>query len=206
MFENETLRKALFVVIAAALVGLGVYVTAFSDNEEKQSKSAPTSVVTVAPTAAGTTAIPATPEATAPPVKVDQPLTDAEINAAAAVAQRFLLAYGSFDYRVSEVDQLSSMSFLTDSDAQFDVTTLVPRGAGRDTMVAAKVMKSAQVRFDDTTFTTGDSVSFLVTLTTVTTGGANAGEKDTTLTISMTGSGDAWTVLALDQGDEFGEA
>lgn len=200
MFENETFRKFLFGVVAVGLVALAVYATVFTGNEEKAPKDEPTPAATIAPTAAPTVDTPGDEPLAKP--KVDQPLSNAELNAAASVAQDFLITYGSFDYRKKETDQLVALKQYVDSDAQFDVSTVVPRGADREAKVAKKVITTATVRFKGSTFTTTDSASFLVVLTTDSGDGPTSDE----LTITMVGGGDRWLVNALDQGDEFGEA
>ena len=209
--DNELIRKAIFAVIAVVVVGLGVYATAFQPEE-----GAPASPVTETPAAAPTSAPVATVAPSVEPVEVDAsdaeeavevapPLSSKELVAAATQARAFLLAYGSFDYRVSEDRQGSIVAGYVDPDAQFDMSTIVPRGAIREAMVAGETITTARVRFDETTLVTGESAAFLVTVST-TTKGTDAGESTDALTITMTRSGSSWKVIALDQGDEFGDA
>ena len=202
MFENQTFRKVLFGVLAVALLGLGGWATMHSSATSRDElKTEPGAVATVAPA-------PVVPSTTGQPtldpvkaIKIAQPLSDTDLEAAAQAAKTFLTVYGSFDYR--EADMSARVEALTDGEATFDPATVMPRGLARAQMVAAKVVTKVSVEFRKVALTTAETASFVVRFTTVTTGGDGAGRHTDDISITMRRGGGGWNAYGLVLGDAF---
>jgi hypothetical protein len=194
-------RKALFVLVVAALTALGIYMFVPGARAARGQPSAPsaarsparTAPAVPSPTATGSPAPPAT---TSPAADIYQwlPFSQAGLDSAAAVVTRFGNAYGTFSYTESAAAYVNSMQSLIVSDlsqvleGDYSAPGVASQRASQKQISTGSTVIDSLQAFGPSSITFGVTISRQITDTS---GRSHASAK---YEVTVTGEGTSWLV------------
>ena len=200
-------RKALFALVVAALMALGIYMfvpgaraaRAGASTRATSHSPAGSATQTSAPAAAPTPSSPAPAAATAPDIYQWLPFSQAGLTSAAAVVTQFGDAYGTFSYSENAAAYVRSMrNLITPELAQvLGADYSVPGVAGqRD---SEKQVSAGAAVIDSLQAFGPSSITFVVTISREITGTRGRSRASARYAVTVTGAGTSWQVDDIEQ-------
>jgi hypothetical protein len=197
-------RKALFALVVAALIALGIYMFVPGARAARAGASTPAAghspappprpaAQTSAPAAAPTPSSPA-PAATAPDIYQWLPFSQAGLTSAAAVVTQFGDAYGTFSYTENAATYVRSMQNLITPElaqvlaADYSVPGVASQRDSKKQVSAGKAVIDSLQAFGPS------SITFVVTITEEITGTGGRSQVSTQYALTVTGVGSSWQV------------
>src|SRR5215469_7939222 len=199
-------RKALFALVVAALMALGIYMfvpgaraaRAGASTRATSHSPAGSATQTSAPAAAPTPSSPA-PAATAPDIYQWLPFSQAGLTSAAAVVTEFGDAYGTFSYTENAAAYVRSMQNLITPElaqvlaADYSVPGVASqRDSERQVSTGKAVIDSLQA-FGPS------SITFVVTIGREVTDTSGRSRASARYAVTVTGAGASWQVNDIEQ-------
>lgn len=202
-------RKALFALVVAALIALGIYMFVPGARAARAGASTPaaghspappprpaaqTSAPAVAPTPSG----PA-PAATAPDIYQWLPFSQAGLTSAAAVVTQFGDAYGTFSYTENAATYVRSMQNLITPElaqvlaADYSVPGVASQRDSKKQVSAGKAVIDSLQAFGPS------SITFVVTISREMTDTSGRSRASARYAVTVTGVGTSWQVNDIEQ-------
>ena len=199
-------RKALFALVVAALIALGIYmfvpgaraVRAGASTPAKNHYPAPPAARTPAPAAAPTPSSPA-PAASAPYIYQWLPFSPAGLTSAAAVVTQFGDAYGTFSYTEKAAAYVRSMQNLITPElaqvlaADYSVSGVASQRDSEKQVSAGKAVIDSLQAFGPS------SITFVVTIGREVTDTSGRSRASARYAVTVTGAGASWQVNDIEQ-------
>jgi hypothetical protein len=198
-------RKALFALVVAALIALGIYMFVPGARAVRAGASTPAASHSPARPAARTSAPAAAPApgsrapATAPDIYQWLPFSQAGLTSAAAVVTEFGDAYGTFSYTENAAAYVRSMqSLITPELAQvlagdYSVPGVASERDSRKQVSAGTAMIDSLQAFGPS------SITFVVTINREITDTSGRSRASARYAVTVTGAGAGWQVSDIEQ-------
>jgi hypothetical protein len=201
-------RKALFALVVAALIALGIYMfvpgaraarAGASTSAARHSPAPPPrpAAQTSAPAAAPPPSSPA--PATAPDIYQWLPFSQAGLTSAAAVVTQFGGAYGTFSYTENAAAYVRSMQNLITPElaqvlaADYSVPGVASQRDSKKQVSAGKAVIDSLQAFGPS------SITFVVTISRETTDTSGRSRASARYAVTVTGVGTSWQVNDIEQ-------
>jgi hypothetical protein len=198
-------RKALFVLVVAALAALGIYMFVPGARGSRGQASPPPATHSPPSTAPSTPSTPAATPAgsspssaptTLPAADIYQwlPFSQAGLDSAAAVVTRFGNAYGTFTYTESAAAYVNSMQSLIVSDlsqvleGDYSAPGVASQRAGQ------KQISTGSTAIDSLQAFGPSSITFVVTISRQLTDTSGRSRASAEYSVTVTGEGTSWLV------------
>jgi hypothetical protein len=202
-------RKALFALVVAALIALGIYMFVPGARAARAGASTPAAghspappprpaAQTSAPAAAPTPSSPA-PAATAPDIYQWLPFSQAGLTSAAAVVTQFGDAYGTFSYTENAATYVRSMQNLITPElaqvlaADYSVPGVASQRDSKKQVSAGKAVIDSLQAFGPS------SITFVVTISREITDTSGRSRASARYAVTVTGAGTSWQVNDIEQ-------
>ena len=198
-------RRALFALVVAALIALGIYMFVPGARAVRAGASTPAAGHSPARPAARTSAPAAAPApgsrapATAPDIYQWLPFSQAGLTSAAAVVTQFGDAYGTFSYTENAAAYVRSMqSLITPELAQvlagdYSVPGVASERDSRKQVSAGTAMIDSLQAFGPS------SITFVVTINREITDTSGRSRASARYAVTVTGAGTGWQVSDIEQ-------
>jgi len=202
-------RKALFALVVAALIALGIYMFVPGARAARAGAGIPASghspappprpaAQTPAPSAAPTLTSPA-PAATAPDIYQWLPFSQAGLTSAAAVVTQFGHAYGTFSYTENAAAYVRSMqNLITPELAQVLAADYSVPGVASQRNSQKQVSAGTAV-IDSLQAFGHSSITFVVTISREITDTSGRSRASARYAVTVTGAGPSWQVNDIEQ-------
>jgi hypothetical protein len=202
-------RKALFALVVAALIALGIYMFVPGARAARAGASTPAAghspappprpaAQTSAPAAAPTPSSPA-PAATAPDIYQWLPFSQAGLTSAAAVVTQFGDAYGTFSYTENAATYVRSMQNLITPElaqvlaADYSVPGVASQRDSKKQVSAGKAVIDSLQAFGPS------SITFVVTISREMTDTSGRSRASARYAVTVTGASTSWQVNDIEQ-------
>jgi len=199
-------RKALFALVVAALMALGIYMFVPGARAARAGASTPatghspagSATQTSPPAAAPTPSSPA-PAATAPNIYQWLPFSQAGLTSAAAVVTQFGDAYGTFSYSENAAAYVRSMRNLITPElaqvlgADYSVPGVASQRDGEKQVSAGTAVIDSLQAFGPS------SITFVVTISREITDASGRSRASAQYAVTVTGAGTSWQVSDIEQ-------
>jgi hypothetical protein len=203
-------RKALFALVVAALIALGIYMFVPGARAARAGASTPAAghspappsrpaAQTSAPAAAPTPSSAAPAAATAPDIYQWLPFSQAGLTRAAAVVTQFGDAYGTFSYTESAAAYVRSMQNLVTPElakvlaADYSVPGVASQRDSKKQVSAGKAAIGSLQAFGPS------SITFVVTISREITDTSGRSRASARYAVTVTGAGTSWQVNDIEQ-------
>jgi hypothetical protein len=201
-------RKALFALVVAALIALGIYMFVPGARAARAGAGTPAArhsparpphpaAQTSAPAAAPPPSSPA--PATAPDIYQWLPFSQAGLTSAAAVVTQFGDAYGTFSYTENAAAYVRSMQNLITPElaqvlaADYSVPGVASQRDSKKQVSAGKAVIDSLQAFGPS------SITFVVTISRETTDTSGRSRASARYAVTVTGAGTSWQVNDIEQ-------
>lgn len=203
-------RKALFALVVAALIALGIYMFVPGARAARAGASTPAAghsptppaspaAQTSAPSAAQTPSNPAPAAATAPDIYQWLPFSEAGLTSAAAVVTQFGDAYGTFSYTENAAAYVRSMqSLITPELAQVLAADYSVPGVASQ-RGSEKQVSAGKAAIDSLQAFGPSSITFVVTIGREITDTSGRSRASARYAVTVTGVGTSWQVSDIEQ-------
>jgi hypothetical protein len=203
-------RKALFALVVAALIALGIYMFVPGARAARAGASTPAAghspappprpaAQTSAPAAAPTPSGPAPAAATAPDIYQWLPFSQAGLTSAAAVVTQFGDAYGTFSYTENAATYVRSMQNLITPElaqvlaADYSVPGVASQRDSKKQVSAGKAVIDSLQAFGPS------SITFVVTISREMTDTSGRSRASARYAVTVTGASTSWQVNDIEQ-------
>ena len=203
-------RKALFALVVAALIALGIYMFVPGARAARAGASTPAAghspsppprpaAQPSAPSAAPTPSTPAPAAATAPDIYQWLPFSQAGLTSAAAVVTEFGDAYGTFSYTENAAAYVRSMQNLITPElaqvlaADYSVPGVASQRDSEKQVSAGKAVIDSLQAFGPS------SITFVVTIGREVTDTSGRSRASARYAVTVTGAGASWQVNDIEQ-------
>ena len=198
-------RKALFALVVAALIALGIYMFVPGAHAARAGAGTPAARHSPARPAAQTSAPAAAPPpsspapATAPDIYQWLPFSQAGLTSAAAVVTQFGHAYGTFSYTENAAAYVRSMQNLITPQlaqvlaADYSVPGVASQRDSKKQVSAGKAVIDSLQAFGPS------SITFVVTISRETTDTSGRSRASARYAVTVTGAGTSWQVNDIEQ-------
>jgi hypothetical protein len=203
-------RKALFALVVAALIALGIYMFVPGARAARAGASTPAAghspappprpaAQTSAPAAAPTPSGPAPAAATAPDIYQWLPFSQAGLTSAAAVVTQFGDAYGTFSYTENAATYVRSMQNLITPElaqvltADYSVPGVASQRDSKKQVSAGKALIDSLQAFGPS------SITFVVTISREITDTSGRSRASARYAVTVTGASTSWQVNDIEQ-------
>jgi hypothetical protein len=199
-------RKALFALVVAALLALGIYMFVPGARAARAGASTPAArhsparpaAQTSGPAAAPPPSSPA-PAAAAPDIYQWLPFSQAGLTSAAAVVTQFGDAYGTFSYTQNAAAYVRSMQNLITPElaqvlaADYSVPGVASQRESKKQISAGKAVINSLQAFGPS------SITFVVTISREITDASGRSRASARYAVTVTGAGTSWQVNDIEQ-------
>ena len=198
-------RKALFALVVAALIALGIYMFVPGARAARAGAGTPAARHSPARPAAQTSAPAAAPPpsspapATAPDIYQWLPFSQAGLTSAAAVVTQFGDAYGTFSYTENAAAYVRSMQNLITPElaqvlaADYSVPGVASQRDSKKQVSAGKAVIDSLQAFGPS------SITFVVTISRETTDTSGRSRASARYAVTVTGASTSWQVNDIEQ-------